>query len=319
MRYKSVCLLGGSGFVGKHIASQLIANGYQVLILTSRASHCHDLRVLPKLKITEVDIHNQSQLNTATANTDVIINLKRILNENQHNGDGFSRAHVQLAHKIINACHCNKITQTIQMSTLNEEASHAASHYLRSKGQKENLINTFSSDRKVTSFRPSAIIGADDSFFNRFSSILKLSPLIFPLAYAHTKFAPVHVKEVAECFVDAIENKALFGKRIDLCGPESYTLKELVCFTSQQIGRTHWVISLPDSIAKLQANIFEYMPGKPFSVDNYNSLKVDSICNQSPIYTAKDSIQSIVPDYLGQKDKFNTDDLFRQRSRRNLN
>jgi len=318
MRYKSVCLLGGSGFVGKHIASQLLANGYQVLILTSRASHCHDLRVLPKLKITEVDIHNQSQLNTATANIDVIINLVGILNEKQHNGDGFRRAHVQLAHKIINACHCNKITRLIQMSALNADASHGASHYLRSKGEAENLIHSFSIDINVTSFRPSVIFGADDSFFNRFASILKLSPLIFPLACAQTKFAPVHVKEVAEFFVDAIENKALFGKRIYLCGPESYTLKELVCFTSQQIGRPHWVISLPDSIAKLQANIFEYMPGKPFSIDNYNSLKVDSICNQAQIYSAKDSIQSIVPGYLGQKDKFHRDDLLRQRSRRNL-
>lgn len=318
MRYKSVCLLGGSGFVGKHIASRLTAKGYHVLILTSRASHCNELRVLPNLNIIEIDIHNQSQLNTATANVDMIINLVGILNEKQHNGDGFRRAHIQLVHKIISACHYNKITRLIQMSALNADASHGTSHYLRTKGEAENLIHSFSTDIDVTSFRPSVIFGTDDSFFNRFASILKLSPLIFPLACAQAKFAPIHVEEVAEFFVDAISNKASFGKRIDLCGPETYTLKELVCFTSQQIGRKHWIISLPDSISKLQANLLEYVPGKPFSVDNYNSLKVDSICHQRQLYTARNSIQSIVPGYLGQKNKFYRDDQFRQHSRRNL-
>jgi len=318
MHYKSVCLLGGSGFVGRHIASQLAAKAYHVHILSRRMSHCHELRVLPNLQISEINIHDQNQLNMATANMDVVINLVGILNEKQHNGDGFHRAHVELAQKVLNACQHNKITRLLHMSALNANSSQGTSHYLRTKGEAENLAHSFSGDIAVTSFRPSVIFGADDSFFNRFASILKLSPLIFPLACAHAKFSPIYVEEVAEFFVDAIHNKASFDKRIDLCGPETFSLKELVCFTSQQIGRKHWVISLPDIISKLQAILLEYVPGKPFSIDNYNSLQIDSVCSHAQIYNAKKSLKSIVPSYLGHKNQFYKDDRFRQQSRRNL-
>ena len=318
MPYKSICLLGGSGFVGKHIASQLTAKGYHVHILTRHISHCHELRVLPNLKISEVDIHDQNQLNAATANTDVIINLIGILNERQHNGDGFRRAHVELTQKILNACRHNKIPRLLHMSALNADASQGSSYYLRTKGEAENLIHSFSDEIATTCFRPSVIFGTEDSFFNRFASILKLSPYAFPLACAQARFSPIYVKEVAQFFVDAINNKASFGKSIDLCGPEIFSLKELVCFTSQQIGRKHWIISLPDIISKLQAMVLEYIPGKPFSIDNYNSLQTDSVCKHPKLYTAKVSLKSIIPSYLGRNNKFYKDDQFRQRSRRNL-
>ena len=319
MSHTTVCILGGSGFVGTHIASQLIANDYHVRILTRRKSHCMDLSVLPNLTITETDIHDQNQLNNATTGVDVVINLVGILNEKQHNGDGFRRAHVELARKILNACHQNKIPRLLQMSALNADASQGTSHYLRTKGEAENLMHAFAGEINVTSFRPSVIFGEDDSFFNRFAGILKITPLIFPLACAQARFSPIHVEEVAQFFVDAIKNKATYDQRIDICGPETFTLKELVSFTSQQLNRKHWIVSLPDTLSQLQAIILEYVPGKPFSIDNYDSLQIDSVCKEEQMYTGTHSLKTIVPTYIGNKNQFYRDDQCRQQSRRGSN
>ncbi|HLF22966.1 MAG TPA: hypothetical protein VI565_03515, partial [Burkholderiales bacterium] len=38
------------------------------------------------------------------------------------------------------------------------------------------------------------------------------------------------------------------------------------------------VIGLNATLSRLQAALFEYVPGKPFSLDNYRSLLVDSVC-----------------------------------------
>ncbi len=319
MTRKTVCILGGSGFVGSQICSLLAQQGYQIKVLTRRKSRCESVAVLPNTEIIETNIHEQSQLDAQLANTDVVINLVGILNEREHNGDGFRQAHVELTRKVLNACHHNKINRLLHMSALNADSTQGTSHYLRSKGEAENLVHSFSGNTQVTSFRPSVIFGADDSFFNRFAGLLKLSPLIFPLACAGAKFAPVYVGDVANCFVSAINNPETYGKRYDLCGPDTYTLKELVQFTSKQLGQKHWIIALPDFIAQLQAIILEYFPGKPFSIDNYHSLELDSICNENSVKPPCELLhtpETIVPWYLGNKSQQYRDDQFRRCSRR---
>jgi len=316
MQKKTVCILGGSGFVGRHICSQLVSAGYRVRVLSRRKSACNELSVLPDLNILETDVYDQHKLNHAIEGAHIVINLIGILNEKQHNGDGFRRAHVELSRKVLNACHHNNVNRLLHMSALNADATKGRSQYLRTKGEAENNMHAFAGSIQVTSFRPSIIFGDGDSFFNRFARILRLTPWLFPLACGKARFAPVYAGEVAQLFVESINNRQTFNKRIELCGPEIYTLKELVAFTSQQIGKHHIIINLPDTLAQLQAVLLEYFPGKPFSIDNYDSLQVDSICQGGDVFTGKHSIKSIVPAYLGHHNRFSEYDSYRQHARR---
>ncbi len=317
---KTVCILGGSGFVGRHICSLLAQSNYHIKVLTRRADSCKQLGVIPDLKIIETDVHDQNQLDRHLENTDIVINLVGILNEREHNGDGFRRAHVELTRKVLNACHHNNVPRLLHMSALNADASQGGSRYLQTKGEAENLVHSFAGKIKVTSFRPSIIFGHDDSFFNRFASILKITPLVFPLACASARFAPVYVSDLARCFVECIDNPETYDQRYDLCGPEIFTLKELVSYTSQQLGRKHWIISLPDIISQIMAIITEFVPGKPFSIDNFQSLQKDSICADDcnkPPCKLEHSPKSVVPWFLGERAQLHRDDIYRQQSRRN--
>jgi len=318
MPLKKVCILGGSGFVGSHISSQLSSAGYAIKVLTRRKIQCQHLLVLPNIEIIETDIHDQNKLNLHFADVDVAINLVGILNESGHKGDGFRHAHVDLARKVLNACHHNQVPRLLHMSALNADASRGTSHYLRTKGEAEKAIHAFAGNLQVTSFRPSVIFGNDDSFFNRFAAILKITPFFFPLACANARFAPIYIEDVARCFIQAIDNPATFDQRYDLCGPKIYTLKELVSFTSQQLGKKHRIIALPNFLSWLQALLFEIVPGKPFSLDNYYSLQIDSICKEPAQTLCKttQSPESIVPWFLGKHTQHRRNDQYRQKSRR---
>ena len=298
MHTSHICILGGTGFVGGHLATRLCQKNVKLTLLVRNAERAKHLSVLPSLNAIECDIFNPQQLEKQLKNIDVVINLVGILNERGHNGDGFRRTHLELPRRILDACHHQKVTRILHMSSLNADANTGPSHYLRSKGDGENHLHTFAGSCTVTSFRPSVIFGPGDSFFNRFAKLLRLSPGLFPLACGHARFAPVFVGDVVDAIIQAIDNKSTYGKRYDLCGPEDFTLNELVRYTAQTLGKQTYIMNLPRVLARLQAQLLEFMPGKPFSIDNYNSLQVDSVCNNGQRMPT--SISSIVPWYLGK-------------------
>lgn len=311
MKKYKICILGGTGFVGKHLVSRLAAEGHQIRVLTRHRERHRDLLVLPTVELIQGDIHNESVLKKYFAGQDVIINLVGILNESCHNGKGFQKAHVQLVQKVVQGCEANGVSRLLHMSALNATAKKKISHYLLSKGQAEDLVHIIDT-LQVTSFRPSVIFGPGDSFFNRFFNLLRLTPLVMPLACPQARFAPIYVGDVVEAFVYSLHNACTIGQRYDLCGPKVYTLKQLVQYAAGFLPRPRRIIGLPSVLSKLQAYIMEYVPGKPFSYDNYQSLQVDSVCKGPfpEIFGIKPrSIEEIVPHYLarhGQRDHYNT-------------
>ncbi|OOG23038.1 epimerase [Thioalkalivibrio denitrificans] len=300
MKIDTVCMLGGTGFVGSHLAARLVATGRRVKIITRRRQRHRDLLVLPGVQLIEGDIHDPATLERHFKGCDAVINLVGILNEKGHNGSGFRRAHVDLARTVVAACHNAGVGRLLHMSALNADSGGGPSLYLRTKGEAENLVRTQSGGVQVTVFRPSVIFGPGDSFLNRFAGLLRISPFL-PLACPDARFAPVFVGDVVERFVDSLEDRETFGQRFDLCGPRIYTLMELVRYTARVIGVRRLVIGLPDWASRLQATVFEYVPGKPFSMDNYRSLQRDSVCPGGG--TCPTTLESVAPCYLGQSDR----------------
>ncbi len=305
MKIDTVCMLGGTGFVGRRLIQELTASGYKLRVLTRRRERHRDLLVLPNLTLVEADIHDARALAEQFAHCDAVINLVGILNEKGRDGSGFRRVHVELPRKIIQACLATGVTRLLHMSALNADAQMGRSHYLRSKGLGEELMHA-AQGLHTTSFRPSVIFGPEDSFFNRFATLLKFSPLIFPLACPQARFAPVYVGDVAKSFTLALNEMASFGQHYELCGPRIYTLKQLVEYTAHVINVRRKIIGLNDGLSRLQARIFDRLPGKPFSLDNYYSLQTDSVCcGQFPatFNITPTPVETIVPNYLNRPEQ----------------
>lgn len=301
---KRISIIGGSGFVGQHLANYLARDGWAVRIVTRRRQSLAGLRVLPNSDIRVVDVYATPELVSAITGSSVVINLVGILNERGDNGRGFYKAHVTLTDRIIDACVQAGVRRYLHMSALHADAAHGPSHYLRTKGMAESRAHDAAArGLDVTSLRPSVIYGEHDSFFTRFATLLGLTPGIFPLACAESRFAPVFVGDVANAFVQALHDPHSIGRRIDLCGPKVYTLKQLVEYTAECIGRRVQVIGLGESLSLWQARVFEHLPGKPFSLDNFRSASIDSICNNERRvagYACHTAIEAVVPCYLNR-------------------
>jgi len=312
----TLCLLGGTGFVGRQLLSLLAKQGRQIRVLSRHPQRHRDLAMLPGVQLIKADVHDVISLRQHFSGVDAVINLVGILNERRDNGKGFHHAHVELSRNIIHACHDRGVHRLLHMSALNADPA-ASSHYLRSKGEAEQLLFQ-ANDLDVTCFRPSVIFGPNDSFINRFAGILKLTPLFLPLACGYSRFAPVYVGDVAQAFADSLDMQASFGQRYNLCGPHNYTLQEIVEYVNQILGLGRIVNPLGDSLSRLQASLLEHVPGKPFSKDNFRSLQTDSVCPKAShdlqlhFGINPSSMESIVPRYLLHLNKNRRNDDLRQ-------
>lgn len=320
MQIRTIGILGGTGFVGRTLANRLVRDGYRLRILTrNREAHREDLILLPGVDLVEANVYTPELLAQALSGCDAVINLVGILNERGRDGSGFRRAHVELAQHLLTACREKAIHRVLHMSALNADPA-APSHYLRTKGEAENLLHG-ATDLAVTSFRPSVIFGPGDTFFNRFAGLLRFAPL-FPLACAGARFAPVFVQDVAEAIARTVADPGWYGRRLQLCGPTVYTLEELVRYTAACAGMKRCIVPLPDWLARVQAAVFDYwllgaFVDKPFSTDNYRSTRIDSVCacnDLDALGIRPTALEGVVPAYLGHRNARARYDDFRRRS-----
>jgi len=318
IKKRTICVLGGTGFVGRHLIGELVKENFKVKVLSRKRERHRELLVLPNVSVINANVYNARELNRHFANVDIVINLVGILNQRGHN-NSFNVSHIELTEKVITACKINSISRLLHMSALNADAEKGPSHYLRSKGVAEDYVHK-ADGIDVTSFRPSVIFGQDDDFFNRFAGLLKMIPSVFPLACPESKFAPVYIGDVVSCFVKAIDNRDTFGQRYELCGPEVYSLKQLVEFTADQIGVKRRVLGLGKGLSSLQATVMGLLPTKPFSRDNYKSLQVDSVCEEgfpAIFNTIPKSVEAVMPSYLALQNTRGRYYNYRANARRN--
>ena len=272
---RRVALLGGTGFVGRALAARLQREGLRTRVITRQLTHTRALWTLPDVECRVVDATDAAAFSAALEGCDAVVNLVGILNERGDNGRGFAQAHVEFTTRALAAAKNAGVPRYLQMSALNADPA-GLSHYLRSKGEAEAKVRA-TTDMRTAILRPSVIFGDGDGLFGRFAPLVRWLPCL-PLAGARARMQPVFVGDVVEAAWRVLKDDELAsGTIFELGGPTQWTLGEIVSFTARCTGRWCPVMPLPNWLGRLQAEMCEHLPGKPFSRDNWRSLQTDSV------------------------------------------
>ena len=277
-----IFVMGGTGFVGRQVCERLVRQGWQVTVPTRRLNNAKAVQHLPGLTVLQLDVHDRNALAQAIAGHDAVVNLVAILHGNLA---AFDKAHVQLPTILAQACKAAGVQRVVHISALGVDADNpeaAPSNYLRSKARGEQAL--VRAGLHLTVLRPSVIFGAEDQFLNLFAKLQKVFP-VMPLAGAHARFQPVWVEDVAAAVLSVLHQTASEVPHTvyDLCGPDVYTLRELVQLAARLSTAKEGVrpvIPLPMWLGRLQALMMEFAPGQPLmSRDNLDSMRVANIAS----------------------------------------
>jgi len=314
MRADNVLVVGGSGFVGRHVVAALAARGASVTVPARRRERAKHLLPLPTVEVVEADVAQPGVLAQLAAGRDAVINLAGVLHSRRGRksergpndyGPDFASVHVELAQAVVNACRGAGVKRLLHMSALGADPQ-GPSEYLRSKGIGERAALA-AEDIAVTVFRPSVIFGPEDAFLNLFAALTRFLPVVV-LACPQARFQPVYVGDVARAFVAALDDRGAQGKRYDLGGPRQYTLRELVKTVCAITGRRRLIIGLGDRLSMLQARLLELSPVKLMTRDNVRSMQVPNVCDTPfPFGIEPAALEALAPAWLapaGPRERF---------------
>jgi len=295
---RSVLVMGGTGFVGRHVCEKLCRSGWHVTVPTRRAHTARHIQHLPGLSVVEADVHNPVALARLLAGHQAVVQLVAILHGNEH---AFDQVHVQLPARLVAACQSSDVRRVVHVSALGV-APDAPSMYQRSKARGEAALKAGGLD--LTLLRPSVIFGADDHFLNLFAAMQRWLPFV-PLAGARAQFQPVWVEDVAEAVVRCLAQPATAGKTYECAGPEVLTLEDIVRLAGKSSGHPRPVIEIADDVGRAQAWLMEHLPGPPLmSRDNLDAMKTPNVASgEFPGLRALGiepaSLAAVAPGYLG--------------------
>jgi len=303
---KLVTVIGGSGFVGRHLVRALAQHGYRIRPAMRRpdlAVHLQPLGSVGQIMPVQANVRYPDSVVAACQGADIVINLTGVLYS--AGGQTFDAIHKFGAQASASAARQASAATFIQMSAIGADAK-STSAYARTKAEGEALARARFPGAIIV--RPSVVFGPEDDLFNRFASMARIAPALPLVGGGENKFQPVFVGDVAEGMsLLASDGAGHAGKTFEFGGPEQMTLKQIMEFTLETTRRKRILAPLPFGLAKMMAAVLGLLPKPLLTMDQVELLRSDNIVNEickvegrtlEGLGITPQGIESIVPSYL---------------------
>jgi NADH dehydrogenase len=264
----TVLLIGGTGYVGDVMRNRMRDAGYAVRLLTRSASN-NSRYEREGFQTVAGDITDTDSIVRALSGVDTVIKEK---------GDAtFEKMNYQGSVNVADAARQTGVTRMVQMSALG--AGNMPEYpYHFNKWRAENYIKDLGLE--YTIFRPSIIFGPGEKaqFVSQLADVVKMAPVIPVIGDGKSKFQPVHLNDVSDAFIKALDDRATIGQTYELGGPEKMTYEDILDEIARTLGKKKPKIHMPPALMQLAVSIMDPLPviEAPVTKQQLNMLKLDN-------------------------------------------
>ena len=301
MQDRLITILGGTGFIGRHLVRKLAADGWRIRVISREpglAGHLQPLGEVGQIVVQSMNGTDETALTRLLAGSTAVVNLVGILYETAK--QRFDAVHAEFPGRLARAAAASAVDHMVHISAIGADAQ-STSAYARSKAAGEAAVRQAFADAVI--IRPSIVVGPEDDFFNRFAEMTRFLPALPLIGGGKTRFQPVYVGDVASAIRSSLEQNDARGKTFEVGGPRTYSFKALLRYMLEVIERKRFLINLPFGVAAVQARLFELLPVPPLTRDQIELLKFDNVVADDAL-TLRDlgltptPIELVVPPYL---------------------
>jgi NADH dehydrogenase len=266
-----IALVGGSGFIGTHVAQALLARGARLRVCSRHPSRAYRVKTLGGLgtvQLVAVDVTKPHTVKVALTGCDAVVNLVGAFAGNLDAVQGAG------AGKLAALAKAQGAKAFVHISAIGADAGSSVA-YASTKAAGE--VAVLAAFPEAVVLRPSVVFGEDDAFINLFAGLIASAP-VMPVFAADSKFQPVYVDDVADAVANALAAPARFaGQTFELGGPEAIAIGDLNRRIAVAAGRTPKFLELPDGVSAAFAALTGWLPGAPMSRDQWTMLRKGNV------------------------------------------
>ncbi len=301
MAYRRIAVLGASGFVGRYIVRRLAATGAVITAVGRHADSASFLKPMGdvgQIACIDADLCDDRALAAVIAGTDAVVNAVGILYERGR--QSFDALHHRLPARLGAAARAAGIRRILHVSAIGADPDSPAA-YGRSKAAGESALRAAVPTAVV--LRPSIVFGPEDTFFNRFAALARVSPALPLIGGGTTRFQPVYVGDVADAAMAALAAPETEASIFELGGPEIFTFRALMEIVLRTIGRKRLLVPVPFAVASIEAAFLGVLPVPPLTRDQVRMLQRDNVVTPgmpglAELGIAPTAVELILPTYL---------------------
>ena len=248
-----IAITGGTGFVGRHLARRLIADGHQV-VLISRGVDNRDSAIREQVGVTfaPVGTNDVEALTKAFEGCSAVAHLGGI---NREIGEQtYQNVHVQGTANVVEAAKVAKVDKILFLSFLRARPN-CGSPYHESKYAAEELVRTFGLD--YTIFKAGVIYGSGDHMLDHITHALHTFPIFLLVGFKKQPVRPMAVEDLVDVMMASILVGALSRKTVPITGPEEMTLGEAVGRIARVANKKRLTFPVPVWVHYAMAWFFE--------------------------------------------------------------
>lgn len=314
MTIDRVTIFGGSGFIGRYVVQRLARRGVIVRVAVRNpdgALFLQPMGDVGQIAPMATDIRDADAVARAVEGADAVINAVSLYVE--RGAATFDAIHVKGAERLAKAAAEAGVARLVQMSGIGADAN-AASKYARARARGDAAVRE--AFPEATLIAPSVVFGAEDSFFNTFAMLARLSPVLplfgakridrFPFVDGGTmKMQPVYVGDVADAIIAALDQSKARGTTYELGGPAVMSFREAIELTCRVTGRRRLLVPVPFWWAHIWAWFLKVLPSPPITNDQLRLLEEDNVVGAkaktlSDLGLTATAAEAIVPSYLAR-------------------
>lgn len=247
-----IAITGGTGFIGRHLAQRLAAEGHELILLT-RTDRDKDAVSAPRTTFVTVSLDDEKALADALSGCHAVAHCAGINRE--IGAQTYRRVHVEATRHIVTAARAAGVKKVLLMSFLRARPD-CGSPYHESKWAAEEIVRQSGLD--YTIIRAGVVYGRGDHMLDHLSHALYTFPLFAMVGFEEKAIRPLAIEDLVVILRAALIDGRMKRQTVAVTGAEELYLSEAVRRVARVAGRRIRMVRAPIWFHYLLARLCEW-------------------------------------------------------------